>query len=120
MLSSDRPPAIPIDHTRKPGGELKRKSTISTIRSSLSLTSSAIKRKFVCVGEVYCGKTSMLLAYATGALARDYGPTIMDNYVTELAVDGKNYDLLLVDTPGQENYDRMRPICYSGTVNLAF
>ena len=58
------------------------------------------------------------MAFATGQGARDYLPTIYDNYVTELSVDDKPFELLLADTAGQSEYDRMRPLCYTGITFL--
>lgn len=41
-----------------------------------------------------------------------YIPTIFENHVCELRVDDKLVQLQLVDTAGQEGYDRLRPLSY--------
>ena len=38
---------------------------------------------------------------------------MFENYVTDCRVDGKNVQLALWDTAGQEDYERLRPLAYS-------
>ena len=40
-------------------------------------------------------------------------PTVFENYVTDCRVDGRNVQLALWDTAGQEDYERLRPLAYS-------
>ena len=41
-----------------------------------------------------------------------YISTIFDNCVTDVEVDGEHIELVLWDTGGAEDYDRLRPLSY--------
>jgi small GTP-binding protein len=73
--------------------------------------------KIVVVGDGAVGKTAALLQYASGKSLSvgDYVPTVFDNYTTQISVNGAPLTLSLWDTAGQEEYDRLRPLSYSGT-----
>jgi len=51
--------------------------------------------------------------FAIGEFPKEYQPTIFDNYVAEIRLDGKAVQLALWDTAGQEEYERLRPLSYS-------
>lgn len=46
---------------------------------------------------------------------RGYVPTVFDNYLTNMVVDGKECSLGVWDTAGQEEYVRLRPLAYPQT-----
>jgi len=72
-----------------------------------------IRRKLVIVGDGACGKTSLLCSFALGEFPKEYQPTIFENYVAEIRLDGKPVQLALWDTAGQEEYEQLRPMSYS-------
>jgi len=67
----------------------------------------------VIVGDGACGKTSLLCCFALGEFPKEYEPTIFENYVAEIRLDGRPVQLALWDTAGQEEYERLRPLSYS-------
>ncbi|XP_050726320.1 ras-like GTP-binding protein RhoL [Eriocheir sinensis] len=70
--------------------------------------------KIVAVGDGFVGKTSLLITHTAGAYSEEYVPTVFENYAGNLTVDGVEYNYTLMDTAGQEEFDRVRILCYNG------
>lgn len=83
---------------------------------------SSIRRKLVIVGDGACGKTCLLIVFSKGQFPEVYVPTVFENYVADVEVDGRRVELALWDTAGQEDYDRLRPLSYpdSNVVLICF
>ncbi|ORZ21052.1 P-loop containing nucleoside triphosphate hydrolase protein [Lobosporangium transversale] len=72
-----------------------------------------VRRKLVIVGDGACGKTSLLSVFTLGYFPKNYNPTVFENFVTDVKIDGKPVQLALWDTAGQEAYERLRPLSYT-------
>eukprot|EP00090_Calanus_glacialis_P037037 TRINITY_DN63438_c0_g1_i1.p1 TRINITY_DN63438_c0_g1~~TRINITY_DN63438_c0_g1_i1.p1 ORF type:complete len:208 (-),score=52.27 TRINITY_DN63438_c0_g1_i1:63-656(-) len=74
-----------------------------------------LNKKLVIVGDGACGKTCLLIVFSKDKYPEEYVPTVFENYVTDIEVDGHQVELVLWDTAGQEDYDRLRPLSYPDT-----
>ncbi|KAL1893555.1 Rho GTPase [Sporothrix stenoceras] len=81
--------------------------------ASTSAARDVIRRKLVIIGDGACGKTSLLSVFTLGYFPTHYIPTVFENYVTDCRVEGRNVQLALWDTAGQEDYERLRPLAYA-------
>lgn len=73
------------------------------------------KIKCVFIGDGAVGKTSLIISYTTNGYPNEYVPTAIDTYHAVVHVDGQPLTLELCDTPGQDDFDTLRPLVYPNT-----
>ena len=78
------------------------------------------KVKVVAVGDEHAGKTQLFMAMAGREFSEVYVPTVFENYDMTLTVNGKKFAIVLWDTAGNEEYDRLRPLSYPDTDVVLF
>lgn len=54
-----------------------------------SFNMAAIRKKLVIVGDGACGKTCLLIVFSKDQFPEVYVPTVFENYVADIEVDGK-------------------------------
>uniref|UniRef100_A0A8C7CBX5 Uncharacterized protein n=1 Tax=Neovison vison TaxID=452646 RepID=A0A8C7CBX5_NEOVI len=57
--------------------------------ASRRLSMAAIRKKLVIVGDGACGKTCLLIVFSKDQFPEVYVPTVFENYVADIEVDGK-------------------------------
>ncbi|XP_029284196.1 rho-related GTP-binding protein RhoU-like [Cottoperca gobio] len=104
MCSVDSPP-VPIRRLKN------REFPLSVKRRR---SGSAPERKVNCVlvGDGAVGKTSLIVSYTTNGYPTEYVPTAFDNFTVMVVVDEKPVRLQLCDMAGQDELERLRPLCY--------
>ncbi|RZC41432.1 Ras, Miro, and/or Arf domain containing protein [Asbolus verrucosus] len=76
----------------------------------------SVDKKLIVVGDGNCGKTCLLTMFTQGKFLEHYLPTVFETDMATMKLDDGNIvKLLLWDTSGQEDYDRLRAIQYPGT-----
>ena len=71
--------------------------------------------KCVIVGDKSVGKTALLVSYATILSFYEYSTATFNNYNARFTVDDTNVNLLICDTRGGSEFDKMRILSYQGT-----
>lgn len=71
--------------------------------------------KIALIGESGVGKTCLALSFTTSLFPQGRPPSGFNTYTHNMLVDGDPTQLEITDTPGDEDYDRLRPLFYSGT-----
>lgn len=71
--------------------------------------------KCVVVGDSNVGKTSLLSRYCRGVFPVNHVPTFFDDDSATMMIGNERVELMLFDTTGQTEFNRMRFITYPGT-----
>ena len=73
-------------------------------------------RKIIMVGDVYTGKTCMIIRLIHGYLSTSQQPTIGAAFLNRQVTlsNGKRIELKIWDTSGDERYDSVMPVYYRG------
>lgn len=77
------------------------------------MSSSCKKIRITVVGDGGVGKTSMLVAYKDKVFYDQYTPTVFDVYSMTVPINGEDYTIILSDTAGQEEFDKLRKLSYT-------
>jgi len=80
------------------------------------MPTSAKQRKVAIMGYRSVGKSSLAIQFVQGQFVDYYEPTIENTFNKTVNIKGSQYELLLVDTAGQDEYS-MFPAEYSVDVN---
>ncbi|XP_030756685.1 cdc42 homolog, partial [Sitophilus oryzae] len=85
--------------------------SVRSTRKKKSESSSNIIRITV-VGDGDTGKTCLLIVYKDKKFDDRYVPTIFDEYSMTIPINYEPYTIILSDTAGQEEYDKLRRMAY--------
>lgn len=58
----------------------------------------AIRKKLVIVGDGACGKTCLLIVFSKDQFPEVYVPTVFENYIADIEVDGKQVCAIYTQT----------------------
>lgn len=96
----------------KPKTKCIKKKSIKLIFFFFLQEMPVTEKNVVIVGDGASGKTCLLHVFFEDIFPGSYVPTVFDSYQTQIEVEGKLVKLVLWDTAGQDDYDRLRPLSY--------
>ncbi|CAL1546186.1 unnamed protein product [Lymnaea stagnalis] len=98
----------------KPVIKMKKFISCFTRQASQEKVQGKPRRKLVIVGDGACGKTSLVTRMSTGDYVDiGYVPTVFENQLLDVNTGSETVELVIFDTAGQEDYDRLRPFSYN-------
>ena len=59
-----------------------------------------LRKKLVIVGDGACGKTCLLIVFSKDQFPEVYVPTVFENYVADIEVDGKQVCIIMFQSVG--------------------
>lgn len=68
-----------------------------------------IRKKLVIVGDGACGKTCLLIVFSKDQFPEVYVPTVFENYVADIEVDGKQVSFFKIPLPFETPTPRDNP-----------
>lgn len=72
-----------------------------------------IRKKLVIVGDGACGKTCLLIVFSKDQFPEVYVPTVFENYVADIEVDGKQV------SPSYDRYFFKPSCCFPATATTS-
>lgn len=71
--------------------------------------------KCVMVGDSSSGKKELLFSFLNNRYPQEYTPTVVDTYPVTVMIGDEPYTICVFDTPGDYEYERLRPLSYPQT-----
>ncbi|CAL8351357.1 unnamed protein product [Boreogadus saida] len=105
-------PVFPLDDAPIPVRRVKNRDFPLSAKRKRSGSVPERRVNCVLVGDGAVGKTSLVVSYTTNGYPAEYIPTAFDNFTVMVVVDGEPVRLQLCDMAGQENLEKLRPLCY--------
>lgn len=112
-MSAVLPSAPPVPPRRLRSRDRGSGRTLRSGACSEARRATERRVKCVLVGDGAVGKTSLVVSYTTNGYPTEYIPTAFDNFSAVVSVDGQPVRLQLCDTAGQDEFDKLRPLCYT-------